>query len=111
MQLTESYAFHYVLKPDSSHSAELSPLPHQKLRAGHKLVLAFASISSYSEHLSDPAGSGAYAYFSEYVQNGEVKNVGDGLPIVIGPNITDLKWNMKAAKSWVRGSFVILAFD
>ena len=113
MNLTECYAYHYVLKPDAQHSAELTGLntkTDQTLKPNHKLVLAFASLSSYSEHTTTPPAS-AYAYFSEYSQHGEIKTVGDGLPLVVGDDITDLKWNMKADKCWVRGSFVILAFD
>lgn len=111
MNLTESYAFHYVLKPDSTHTSQLDPKKaHQKLAAGHKLVLAFASLSSISHHTGEPTPvASAYAYFTEYTQDGQIKTA-DG-PIVTGKNITDIHWNLKADKCWVRGSIVILAFD
>jgi len=86
MVLTEIYAYNYVLKPDSTHSAETDPSKtHQALAAGHKLVLAFANLSTLSEHKGVEATAGG----------GVSTNVGDGSPLLIDSGITEVNGSSK----------------
>jgi len=110
MNLTEQWAYEYVLKPDATHAATISPA-HQKLAANHKFVLAMASLSSFSHHSNNPPSASAFVGYTQYVQGGQVHDVPEGLPVVIGANITDVRWTFRADKCWARASVVILCFD
>lgn len=108
MQVSQILASYYVLKPSSTGTVTFSA--DHFLTPGQVLVLGHASLGSYSEHSNTPPAS-AYAYVSEFVQDGQVKNVPDGGPIVIGPHITHIKYTAKADKCWVRTSFITQTFN
>jgi hypothetical protein len=108
MNLTETYAFPFELKPDGAHTAEIND--NQTLKAEHKLVLAFASISYIGHHTGEPTPVAlASVAFQQYTQHGAIVPAKVGP--VIGNNITDIHWTARAEKCWTRGSVVIMAFD
>jgi hypothetical protein len=109
MQLTETYAFNYVLKPNSSSSAQI-PASHQTLGADHKLVMAYASLSQISHHSNNPPSAAAHVGFGDFVQNGQSKDA-KGLPLLLGENITDVEWTFKADRCWARAVIVIHCWD
>jgi hypothetical protein len=101
-------ASYYVLQPGPT--SQVTFTAEHKLAPSQTLVLGHASLGSYNEHANAPAAS-AFAGVKQFVQGGVVKNVIDGSPIVIGPNITDIIYAATASKCWARTSFVTLAFS
>jgi hypothetical protein len=107
MQLTESYAYTYYLTPGPTEKKEIG-VQKQSLAKGHKLVTAFSALASLNDHAGNPAAS-AFACFTEYTKNGQ--SFTDNFPIVLGDDVTEVKWNFAADKIWARAVFVIQCFD
>jgi len=108
MNTNEVLASYYVLTPGPT--SQVTFTAEHKLAPSHALVLGHASLGSYNEHVDRPAAS-AFAGVKQFVQNGAIKDVKDGSPIVIGGNIIDIIYAATASKCWARASFVTLAFN
>jgi hypothetical protein len=104
MTLTGQWTYNYDLDSTASNSTK-----DQKLNIGsHKMVIAFASLTSKGDH---QVGGAAAVGFTEFAQGGKITNLPVQTGVVAGANITDLHWELSVIQSHARASVVIMIFD
>lgn len=74
----------------------------------HKMVLGMASITTVTQH--EPNGS-AVVGFTEFVQDGQVRNLPVPEGTILGGDITDARWDFSVSDCHARGSLMIMCFD
>jgi hypothetical protein len=105
MILTNYWTYNYdldsVLVPNSA--------PGKLENIGsHKLVMAYAQLTSKGDH---QVGGAAAVGFTQFAQGGNITNLPVQRGAIAGPNITDLRWDLSVVQCHARASVVIMTFD